>query len=288
MTMNKSNLLKWSVLGALVAAGLAGGCGDSHQVFVPDEDQPVGAAGKKVTGGAGKAGAGESAAGDTSMMMSAAGETASEAGAAGSVEPMGDAGDAGAPTSGGTGGTAGGSGSSGSGGTLAGSGGKGGTGGSSAGSGGKAGGGGTAGSSAGSGGTAGSAGKGGTGGGGTSGGGLGGTSGGGTGGTSGSAGSAGAPVALFVPASATCVSGNVNAAFTVCRNCHQNPPINGAPVPLITYANIKTESDTISSKLANNLMPPPGSGFTILPADKLLITNWIAAGAIGVTNASCP
>ena len=251
MTMNKSNLLKWSVLGALVAAGLAGGCGDSHQVFVPDEDQPVGAAGKKVTGGAGKAGAGESAAGDTSMMMSAAGETASEAGAAGSVEPMGDAGDAGAPTSGGTGGTAGGSGSSGSGGTLAGSGGKGGTGGSSAGSGGKAGGG-------------------------------------GTGGTSGSAGSAGAPVALFVPASATCVSGNVNAAFTVCRNCHQNPPINGAPVPLITYANIKTESDTISSKLANNLMPPPGSGFTILPADKLLITNWIAAGAIGVTNASCP
>jgi hypothetical protein len=109
---------------------------------------------------------------------------------------------------------------------------------------------------------------------------------GGSGGTSGSGGSGGA-VILFTPASASCAAGNVNEAFTVCRTCHSSPP-NGAPVGLVTFAQITFQKSNIIDKLNNNAMPPPSSGLMIMPAHKSLILNWLNAGGIGVPNASCP
>jgi cytochrome c5 len=94
---------------------------------------------------------------------------------------------------------------------------------------------------------------------------------------------------LFTPASASCASGNIDTLFTVCRNCHSAPP-NGAPVPLVTYAQIFGEKSTISDKLTGNLMPPPGSGYSINSTNKAAILAWISAGAVGVpyTNGICP
>ncbi|MEI9939144.1 MAG: hypothetical protein WDO69_18140 [Pseudomonadota bacterium] len=287
--MTKSNLLMLSALSLLVAAGAAGGCGSTKQVWVPDPEETAGSS-------AGKAGS-VSSAGESSM----AGEPATEAGSGGAEEEGGEAGAPAGGTAGtggiaGTGGTAGSSGSAGKGGTA----GSGGTSGSSGsgGSAGKAGGGGTFGTAgtsgaAGSGGSAGKAGSGGTSG---SGGTAGSAGKAGAGGTSGSAGSGGATV-LFTPASTSCTSvagvgttGNIDTLFSVCRNCHSQPPQNSAPVSLVTYAQIKVEADNITTKLTGNLMPPSGSGYTISGPNKAAILAWVGAGAVGVpyTNGICP
>jgi len=266
--MTKSNLLQSSVLCLFVAAGLASGCGSSKQVWVEDPEETAGSS------SAGKAGS-LSVAGDSSM----AGEPSAEGGGDGDGEESGEAGaftggsggDAGSAGSG----ISGSSGSSGSGGSAgAPAGGSGGSSGvaGSGGSAGKAGSGGTSGA-AGSGGSAGKAGAGGAGG--------------VAGGGAGAAGSAGATV-LFTPASANCASGNIDKLFAVCRVCHSSPPKGGAPLPLVTYAQIKLESDAISYELTNNSMPP--RGYTISASDKAAILGWISAGAVGVpyANGVCP
>jgi len=278
--MTKSNLLGWSALSLLVAAGLAQACGGTKEVWVSDPDETAGSS------STGKAGA-KSTAGASSF----GGEPASDAGSAG-MEEMSEAG-APASGSGGTagvggaevGGTSGSSGTSGVGGS-AGLGGSAGTAGS-AGNAGKGGSGGTPGGGAsGTGGSAGSAGKGGSGTGGSTAGG-GGTAGkGGAGGTSGAGGSGGA-ITLFTPASSTCSAGNVDSAFSVCRNCHGTSP--SAPISLVTFAQITLAKESIIYKLTNNLMPPPGSG-TLSTTNKNRILDWLSAGAVGVpyTNGACP
>ena len=276
--MTKSNLLKLSALSLMVAAGLASGCGDDTKlVWVPDPDETAG------SNSAGKAGSTSSAG-----QSSTAGEPATDDGGAGSAGAEADGGEAGegsggtAGVSGGSGGTAGGgAGTGGTGGSAgkAGGGGSSGTGGSA----GKAGGGGTSGSA----GTAGSGGKAGSGGTGGASGGAGGS--GGKAGGGGSAGSGGAAAVLFTPASTTCAAGNVQLAFGVCRNCHGATPTNGAPISLVTFADISSAKTNVSNKLNAGTMPPAGGG-TLTPADKTLILNWIAAGAVGVpnTNGICP
>ena len=78
MAMTKSNLLLLSALSLLVAAGVAGGCGGTKQVWVPDPDQTAG------FGGTGKAGS-TSGGGESSM----AGETPTEGGSGGVEEEAG-------------------------------------------------------------------------------------------------------------------------------------------------------------------------------------------------------
>jgi hypothetical protein len=89
---------------------------------------------------------------------------------------------------------------------------------------------------------------------------------------------------LFVPASSTCAAGNVQAAMSVCRNCHQDPPINGAPVPLLTYDQIHAEADNIFDKVSTGEMPKEG---TLSAASKSLILDWVGNGANGVPNPAC-
>ncbi|HEY3664520.1 MAG TPA: hypothetical protein VGL19_00925, partial [Polyangiaceae bacterium] len=138
-----------------------------------------------------------------------------------------------------------------------------GTGGAAAGTGGKGGNGGTAGSGAG--GSAGHA---------------------GAGNASGAGGSAaGAGPVLYVPASSSCAAGNVQAAMSVCRNCHTDPPINSAPVPLLSYDEIHAEAGNILDKVSSGEMPAAG---TLSTANKGLILDWVGAGAIGVPNPACP
>ena len=319
--MTKSNLLKLSALSVLVAAGLAQACGSTKEVWVPDPDETAGSS------SAGKAG-GKSSAGASSV----GGEPASEAGSAG----MEDIGEAGAPP-GGSGGTAGGGGagaggssgiggssgtgglggSSGSGGSAgkggsggtsaggaSGAGGKGGSGGSIAGSGGSTAGSGgstagSGGSTAGSGGsTAGSGGSGGTVGSGGGGGAAAGS--GGKGGSSGSGGSGGAAT-LFIPASVTCASGNVQAATDICRSCHLT---NGKLATWQTLAEFQTYKTNAYDAVSSGLMPQ-GTGTASAnwkagtsPAAstcssggsktcKQVLLDWLAANAPGVANASC-
>ena len=202
----------------------------------------------------------------------------------------GTSGSAGLGGTGGSGGTAGFGGSAGSGGKAGSDGASGSSGsGGSAGKAGSGGAGGTAGA-AGSGGSAGKAGAAGTsgaaGGGGASG--AGGS--GGKAGAGGSSGSAGNASALFIPAATTCSSGNVDGAFAVCRNCHSSPVKNGAPVSFVSYADVSGVDIKvkIATKVANDQMPPAGTGFTLTAANKTLILNWIAAGAVGVPNPACP
>ena len=82
---------------------------------------------------------------------------------------------------------------------------------------------------------------------------------------------------------------NIDAMFAVYRNCHSSPP-SGAPVALVTFAQISDKKTAISDKLTANTMPPPGSGFTISANNKAAILAWIAAGAVGVpyANGICP
>src|SRR6187551_2624791 len=97
--MAKINLIKSTALSLLVAAGVAGGCGEAKQVWVPDPDETAGS-----SSSAGKAGS-VSSAGESST----AGEPATEGGSGGAEDEGGEAG----ALAGGIGGTGGTSGSSG-------------------------------------------------------------------------------------------------------------------------------------------------------------------------------
>ncbi len=253
--MTKSNLLMLTGVGLLLSAGLVEACGSStHFVDVPDDSAGSSSAGKTSRAGA-PGSAGES---------SDAGEPATDGGAAGSSEPA-EGGEGGAVE------VAGGAATAGTAGLASGGGGSGGTSGGGAGGAGGGAGKGGSGGTAGSGGLGGSAGKGG--------------SGGSAGSSAGSAGAGGAP--LFLPASTTCSAGNVQAAFTVCRNCH----VDGGegPFPLVTLANIQALKGDIPDAIGPvgtvGVMPKVG---TLSDTNKAIILNWIAAGALGVTNASCP
>ena len=69
-----------------------------------------------------------------------------------------------------------------------------------------------------------------------------------------------------------------------CLNCHIQPPINGAGIPLLTYDNVKNgvENNNLISKISGNgpgaLMPLGG---TSLPQNLIdLIIQWEADGLL--------
>jgi len=109
-------------------------------------------------------------------------------------------------------------------------------------------------------------------------------------GGSGGGGGAGGGPALFTPASACCASGNVQAAFAVCNNCHTQGHLDGYAPTLETFAQLSYRKGSIAAQLNGGKMPPPSSGRVLAPADKTTILNWVAAGALGVPHAQgiCP
>jgi len=108
-------------------------------------------------------------------------------------------------------------------------------------------------------------------------------------GTAGGTSSAGAGAApsqtLYVPASANCASGNVEAAYTVCRNCHTNPPQNGAPYPLLTLAQLQAYATDEIAQVSSKMMPLTG---TLSDSNRTLMLNWLNKGAPGVPDPQCP
>lgn len=71
-----------------------------------------------------------------------------------------------------------------------------------------------------------------------------------------------------------------------CTSCHSNPPIGGAPMPLLSYADLtakalsdptKTVAEMCVSRMQNTTTPmPPGGGASA--TDVTTIQNWITAG----------
>jgi hypothetical protein len=79
----------------------------------------------------------------------------------------------------------------------------------------------------------------------------------------------------------------VKGAFSVCRGCHVDG--GAGPFPLVTLADIVPQADEIVIAIGGRgqLATMPKSG-TLGNTNKELILAWIAAGAHGVPNASCP
>jgi len=108
-----------------------------------------------------------------------------------------------------------------------------------------------------------------------------GSSSGGTGGyATDSAGSGGTPTngELMIPC-------GVYSASSVCRTCHSDPPVGGAPFPLVTLAEVQANTVSEYFAVATGAMPPAG-GLSAQDADLLL--DWLLNGAKGVPKANCP
>jgi hypothetical protein len=97
------------------------------------------------------------------------------------------------------------------------------------------------------------------------------------GGHSGNAGGA-APTELMIPC-------DVRTAYGVCRNCHVDPPVGGAPMPLVTLQDLQTFADSTYQAVLTGTMPAAGS---LSVREAALILAWLGAGAQGVPRETCP
>ena len=100
----------------------------------------------------------------------------------------------------------------------------------------------------------------------------------GSAGTAGSTGTAGSASVQMIPC-------NVYAALSVCRNCHTSPPIGGAPIALMTLADLQENAGSAYSAIATGTMPPGGS---LTSSESELLLDWLLADAKGVAQAACP
>jgi uncharacterized membrane protein len=113
--------------------------------------------------------------------------------------------------------------------------------------------------------------------------GAGGTTGGGTTGGAGATGTGTGTVAVGVPCDIQTL------LQTRCQGCHSNPPANGAPVPLITYANLTAASfadPTMSfaqralARMQNATAPmPPAPNARATAADVAAMAAWVASSS---------
>ncbi len=88
----------------------------------------------------------------------------------------------------------------------------------------------------------------------------------------------------------------------VCQQCHQNPPVNGAPIPLLTYDDMQAAVPGSSMKvwqLAQNyvstrFMPFTGDKTVMPPVQPLndedynTMLSWFAQGATDLGGQDCP
>lgn len=86
-------------------------------------------------------------------------------------------------------------------------------------------------------------------------------------------------------ASEVMVPCDVYAAYSVCRNCHIDPPVNGAPMPLLTLEDLQAHAGDIYDAVKTGVMPLDG---TLSGHETALILNWLKAGAHGVPAEDCP
>lgn len=89
----------------------------------------------------------------------------------------------------------------------------------------------------------------------------------------------GAPVdELMIPC-------DVYAATSVCRNCHLDPPLNDAPMPLLSLQDLQAHADDAYQAVLTGVMPAAG---TLSAGETALILAWLEAGAQGVPRETCP
>ena len=92
----------------------------------------------------------------------------------------------------------------------------------------------------------------------------------------------------------------------VCQQCHQNPPLHNAPIPLLDYADTQAQFgpspdnrvwQTMQDELKNRFMPYTGSDPVnpVVPPVKPLsdeqrstMLTWLAQGALDVGGQGCP
>ena len=94
----------------------------------------------------------------------------------------------------------------------------------------------------------------------------------------GSAGQAGSEEREMVPC-------DVYAAYAVCRNCHVDPPLNGAPMPLLSLLDLQTFANNEYRVISSGEMPAVGM---LSANESTLILDWLSAGAQGVPRTRCP
>ena len=72
-----------------------------------------------------------------------------------------------------------------------------------------------------------------------------------------------------------------------CITCHAKPPINGAPVSLVSFTDAKTYAEVMEMNVDGGQMPPPGApGLSGRQAQTLL--DYLAAGTPSAGIVSCP
>jgi hypothetical protein len=73
-----------------------------------------------------------------------------------------------------------------------------------------------------------------------------------------------------------------------CQACHKRPPVFGAPMSLLTYADVQAQApsgtgrvwEAMKTKVDKGLMPPPTTpSGALTDAEKATLTAWLAAGA---------
>jgi hypothetical protein len=142
------------------------------------------------------------------------------------------------------------------------------------------------GSTAGDGGTAGRDGV--SGGGGASGGGSGGTRSarGGEAGTGPSGGGAGAGAGGSTNAGT--LPCNIQAILKArCQTCHKSPPINRAPMALLTYEQVQAYAPLMQAAVEDDKMPPPGAA-DLSEAQAATLVTYLSFGAPSAGNVTCP
>jgi len=107
----------------------------------------------------------------------------------------------------------------------------------------------------------------------------------GSGGAVSTAGTAGEPVTGSGGREELMVPCEVYAAYSVCRNCHTDPPLNNAPMALLTLEDLQAWLNRERNAISNGTMPAQG---TLSADDQKRILDWLDAGANGVPKARCP
>jgi hypothetical protein len=116
--------------------------------------------------------------------------------------------------------------------------------------------------------------------------------------TAGSGGAAGAQANELVP---WCAAYEI--INCVCQQCHQNPPLHGAPLPLVTYANTqapypaaaptKKVWQEMQAVITSRFMPFMGD-LTVMPpvqplsdSQRATMLSWLAQGALDTGGQDC-
>jgi hypothetical protein len=71
-----------------------------------------------------------------------------------------------------------------------------------------------------------------------------------------------------------------------CQTCHQDPPLNDAPMPLLTWYDVSNKATDMQDKLDMDEMPPRGEP-DLSERQRTTLLNYLAQGTPPAVNVSC-